>query len=1134
MKELSQQVAMRQESRTAERANPTPVDLLGEGLYSAAYQGVQSPLISLGQIGDKLLSSDDKKTQIADALTYLAPPEVEEFGTQRWHAQMIGGGAGMILPFFATKSALSTSGLSFAAKTEATVFASSKLASTANAGLIADGAMTGFTYDFFLRPVEAKDNGRFWTARTEHGVAGAATFGTLTAGSVGLRHASRSMAASLVESPKVARVAYDAAMGALPGIPAGIVNAEVSSKLSTGKWATKEEITQGAYTMFVAGGVLSAAHTLQGSDVPLGEIARAYQSRKAAAGNLEAMLAERASAAKTAPSDAPVRGDAVVRNSETSTVSGDTKLTGRGSSDHSTLAVADGLLKPGRAMASKDVENIAQPTEVKLVVPKEHVETLRIGVDLAFKASDVDCTPRQVMEFFKFARGEGAPLKQSMLEVAKQYASEDPRMMTLIREAYMPPEGIENRVVQGDITLKTGDATNEQFMRWGQFMQIVREMPQDTDGYIRFRHDVFRWLNENRDLHDWAQQYGEQNKYSKIAGPLDYYFGTSNLSRFVAADAPAVTPVTQPAGTKSVADSEPAFKPQPAVGTPEYRALFDVDALPTIPVHKAIPDAPSFPLPPSMRNAAGEAPLARTEVNRPEPPVSISEIAAQPTIEKPAPPRPRAFDIDMAGFEHGGPSKRRIIANSVSEHIGIMTTSEFAKWLDYVYAKPEGSNTPGAMNIGQMFIKQKAALAQPDVVESYLRYRGLEVAPREGAHEIPLEQIRRFLGSPPKTPVGEMPEWMQQYVESRLGQASQSAAPGATPHAIFTDAVPRWLAENIKAKYVTPGRWEGNAPSYSPLLPKVIAESMEAARRTEPPPQPQKGPPKKEFREPVNDFNMRMERLNEVAKIDDPVIRDRLFELGSQDHANLRNIVQKLDPAKGSPEYKELMRLILPEATKLSDVKMLLDAIFFGNKAHRNDAGSQQTKANTQLAMALSEHIVPQSNENFGRVNQIIGDMITGKIRDPRPPMDGKGGPRGGNGGQRGDGQRGDGQRRDEGGSRMGGAPRQFMSSAVSAAVSPVVGLPEGRGNRAIVEAEIAQKAAKAASAEIDAARELQMIASRNALALAMQIANTHEVQLQAARARVVRDPYLESHLQAPVAPKPSTSSAPRSSQRLF
>ncbi len=976
---LFKQLQMGQDMKKAERANPTVLDLAGETLHSAAYSGVQAPITSIGQIADNLISKGNLKTNIAEALTVLPAPEHEDFGTARWHAQQIGGAGGMILPFMLTKSTLSATGLSFAARTEAGVLASSRLMSTANAGLIADGAISGFAYDFLLRPVEQKDMNKFWVARTEHGLTGAATFGTLTAGSVGLRQLTRPLASTIANSPKAAQVMYDIGMGALPGIPAGIVNADVNARLTEGRWATAEERKQGAYTMFMAGGALSALHTIPGSEVPIGDVARAYAARKAGVNNLNEMLASRSSAEAAKP-----------------TVAGpESKLTGRGDK----LGAA-AMLKEGRAMASTDAEptgkpgekpagaekagetKTAQPMEADFQVPKGLEATFEKGVNLAFKGSDVECTPQDVVDFFNFARGEGAPLRNQMMEVAKAYA-DDPRMMTLIREAYMPPEGVEHRVIEGDIKLKTPNATPDQYARWGQFMQIVREMPQDVNGYSNFRHDVFRWLNENKDLHDWARQYGEQNRYSKIAGPLDYYFGTSNLSRFVAAaDAKAATapakatpPEAQPHIRIDLTAAE-AHQGRVANGATDASGLpvLGVEALGVVAGSRTLADGKSTAAPEGTR------------------------VADPMRVEAPPVVREQTMDQKMAAFEKAGPHRQKIDAMTLSENFGQMTTEQFAQWLDYAYAKPAGATSDGATNLRSLWINNRDALLSPEVTEAYKQYRGYGEAPAEGAPPtIPLETIRQFLSAPKTAEAQPLPEWFKFYVDARIEQAQATAKPDAKPHEVLDAALPRWLVDGLRSQHTVDAKIAGESPTYKETLPPELARLLEDARVSQGPKKPRTdGKPEREFKPPTNDAAFRLGKLNEIMQVEDPIIRENLLRLGAQDHTSLRSIMGKLDPTRSAPEYQDLLRMVLPKAENANDVKILLDAIFFGNKNHRTDRDSQLTKSHQQLAMATAEHLVPQSDANFGKVQQLVDDFISGKIRDPRPPRFGEEPGRGG------------------------------------------------------------------------------------------------------------------------------------------
>lgn len=967
---LFTQFQLSQQVKKAERANPNVIDLVGETGYSLIHSGIQSPLTSVGQIADNLLSKADIKSDVAGYLTRLPAPEPDEFGTARWHAQQIGGAGGMVLPFMLTKGALNKAGLSFAARTEASALASARLMSGANAGLIADGAMAGFAYDFLMRPVEAHDADKFWEARTKHGLTGAATFGTLTAGSVALRHVSRPLAASLAEASKPTRIAYDFTVSALPGFPAGVVNADVNARLTQGRWATAEERKQGAYTLGMVGGFLGVAHGIPGSKVPLGDIARAYSSQRAARSNLEGMLVERARAA-TAPVEA----------------AGESKLTGTARDGKSS---SNAVVKEGRGLASFDVEGkVAEPMRTEVMVPKELQPLVQKGADLAFRASDPNSTPQQVVDFFNFARGEGKPLKAVMEQVGKAYA-EDPRMMTLIREAYLPPEGVQHRVVEGDVKLKTPGATVEQYQRWGQFMQIVREMPQDVNGYVNFRHDVFRWLNQNRDLHDWARQYGEQNRYSKIAGPLDFYFGTSNLSRFVeVAERQALSGTEGPGSqTRAIVD-QPQIRldltaEQARQGSATNRGAEDLaGAL-------------------NIKNLLGgrEVEGART--------------TPLETPPEPALGRQKSTGERMEAFEKPGtPHRKRIEAMQLSEHFGEMTTEQFAKWLDYAYAKPEGATSESASNLRSMWINNRDALLQPEVTDAYMKYRGFG---ETKADAVPLETVRQFLSRPQPLKAEPLPDWLNFYVEARMDQAQQTAKPEAKPHEVLDAALPRWLVDGLRAQHTTEARIAGEPPTYAETLPPQLAQVLEAARQSQPPKQPREGRPgrpEREFKPPTNDAAFRLARLNEILQIGDPVIRENLLRLGIQDHTQLRSITQKLDPERAAPEYKDLLRMVLPEAKNIGEVKILLDAIFFGNKNHRADRDSELTRSNQQLAMAAAERLVPQSNPNFEKTQQLVDDFITGKIRDPRPPRfgeapvgDGRGGRDGGRFGR--DGGRGD------------------------------------------------------------------------------------------------------------------------------
>lgn len=321
---LLRDFSLNQQFKKIEQSDPSVLDLAGEASYSAIYSGVQSPAIGLAQLADRGLN-----TSLAETINLLPAPAEADFGSTRWYAQQFGGGVGMILPFAATRGTMKGLGLSVAARTEMTLASGSKLLTAAKGASIADAALTGFAYDFAMTPVASEDNNKFWEARTKHGLAGAATFTILAGGNIGLRHATRSFASEL---NGVSKVAYESTMGALPGIPAGVIGADVNSKLTKGEWATNEERIKGAYTMFVVGGGISALHLLPGQERKLG------LEKSTGKANLEALLEQRTKQAETL-SDTQYSTTGVVRNPSIAKV--------EGSASRHMIA--------GRAMASGDV-----------------------------------------------------------------------------------------------------------------------------------------------------------------------------------------------------------------------------------------------------------------------------------------------------------------------------------------------------------------------------------------------------------------------------------------------------------------------------------------------------------------------------------------------------------------------------------------------------------------------------------------------------------------------------------------------------------------------------------------------------------------------------------------------------------
>jgi len=508
------QATLGKQMHAAERANPTVVDLGLEGAYSAVYSGAQYPALGLAQ----LLDRNDYNTKFEKSIDWMPAPEPAEFGSARWHFQQVGGAFGMMVPFLATRGAMKATGLSLAARTESTFLASSRLASGTNAAIVADGALTGFAYDFLWHPVKP-EQGDFWEARRKNGYTGALTFAGLTAGSVGLRHATRPLAEGL-KNP-VSKGVYDFAMGAGSGAPAGVLNADASAYIHERRFATSTERIQGAYSFAMVGGVLSLAHKLPGQDKSVADRALETSTNKTAVRNVSEMLVERARLARFEASGKS--GDGILSES---------MVGGRRQRGSAADLVANEGLGRGRALASNDVET----RQMKTNVTPEQQASLQKGMNLAFEASEGAATTLKTVEFFEFARGEGAGLKKAMIDIAEQYG--EPRLLTIVQEAYLAENPVHHRLILGKMDIQPDPGvkvTESQLQRWESFLQMMEKPPTDAAGYGQFRMNLFDWLNKNPDLHNWARQFGEQTDTSSKSGPIDFYFESSNLGRFVKA-----------------------------------------------------------------------------------------------------------------------------------------------------------------------------------------------------------------------------------------------------------------------------------------------------------------------------------------------------------------------------------------------------------------------------------------------------------------------------------------------------------------------------------------------------------------------------------------------------------------------
>src|SRR5687767_2360741 len=151
-----------------------PAELLRSALHSA----VQSPIEGGGQLINHVAGKD-----VIPSFKLLSASSHAEFGSSRWHAQQIGGGIGMALPFIAVSKTIGGGAKIAGRFTRAGEMAASfGLAESRTARLalsVTHGAASGFAFEGLLRPVDVPRED-FAKARLNNATAGSITFAALS------------------------------------------------------------------------------------------------------------------------------------------------------------------------------------------------------------------------------------------------------------------------------------------------------------------------------------------------------------------------------------------------------------------------------------------------------------------------------------------------------------------------------------------------------------------------------------------------------------------------------------------------------------------------------------------------------------------------------------------------------------------------------------------------------------------------------------------------------------------------------------------------------------------------------------------------------------------------------------------
>lgn len=224
-----------------------------EFVNSAVYSALEQPALGVSQF----IGSDASKSVAGFFKSFGVEAPRSDSSISGWTANTLGGAVGMLLPFALTKGALGKAGV-FGEAAE-----SGLLSNRSALGLtLKESAYTGFAYGAILTPSKETDStGTFLKDRLLGGVGSAATFTTLTAGSIGLGR--------LAETSVAGRIGVAGALknpimsGTLSGLPAGLFSSEYDSLTQRGTFASASELGQSMAGMALVGGVFGAKAQLE-------------------------------------------------------------------------------------------------------------------------------------------------------------------------------------------------------------------------------------------------------------------------------------------------------------------------------------------------------------------------------------------------------------------------------------------------------------------------------------------------------------------------------------------------------------------------------------------------------------------------------------------------------------------------------------------------------------------------------------------------------------------------------------------------------------------------------------------------------------------------------------------------------
>lgn len=623
--------------------------------------------------------------------------------------------------------------------------------------------------------------------------------------------------------------------------------------------------------------------------------------------------------------------------------------------------------------------------EVAINNTPENIALAESGYNMARAAGQGERFGPEHQQLIEFAYGQGRGAQEPVRVLSELIG--DPPTNQVLGEVYAGANELRRgNGVQPPLDYSKADPQAKEFLE-----AIIAHHPTNATEHNNIVKGISDWADYFYNDHGVLHQLGRTTPFGVVASAIDAKLGTDYFGQFpkshVVERPPIInpTPIVPEADGLDLAALGEAAKPTPGV-------VRDIDAV-VGPAQPAVGDRPAAP-----EQTTQTAPVARP-VEQPR-----DTTGDGPAVDH-TPGRMRIYPERLFGeFENSQGPMKQSRAHLLADHVGQLTEAQFVKWLEYLYQPAQG--TSGATNLQRMGLPGSHILARPEI-------QAVVTNPERAA--IDVTTLKNLMSQPAKLQSGDLPEEIKHHIAYRLDYATQQQrlALDSNPETanselnwpkIFRDAIPSWYAKTLRDTYSTrdaDGRYE-----YPKEFDQNLALWLEIGREAD-----MASPKYKEYPPQRNSLTDRMAVLEQALAVRNaqnaPAV-DRVLQLAGQDQPAAKGLLSKFDATTNAPETAELIGLVAANAQTIADVKTVMDAVHFGKKADsdsfkgRKDGRdtSQSDKArdaNQSLAQSVLTSVMEPGSPAHLRAQQLVNDMISGKIRDPRPDMPdrpGFGGPR--------------------------------------------------------------------------------------------------------------------------------------------